>query len=116
MSDTVNKRIEGWRWGVAVGVTAAVAVPSLIPSTGVGSSVALGLHAVAGAILVGGYGMAFAVGRDRTPVWWCLVMAAGVVVGLELAQSVIPGRTPMVDDVLAGWSGAAITAVVWRLR
>lgn len=116
MSDTVNKRIEWWRWVVAVGVTAGVAVPSLLPSTGVESVVALGLHAVAGAILVGGYRVAFAVGRDKPSGWWWLVVAAGVVVGLELAQSFVPGRTPMVVDVLAGWGGAVAATVVWRVR
>lgn len=117
MSDTARRRIDWWRWLLVVGVTAAVAVPSLLPSAGVGSGVGVGLHVVAGAILVGGYGLAVA---DRpasgASIWWCVIAAGGVVVLLEGLQAGVPGRSPTVVDVLAGWGGVAVTALVWTVH
>lgn len=114
MSDTAKNGREWWRWLVVCGVTVGVGVPSLLPNAGVGGGVALWLHALAGAILVSGYAVAVGVRTADSRIgYWVVGGAVVVVVVIEALQAGIPGRSPALLDVVAGWGGVAVAGVGW---
>jgi len=100
------------RTAVAVGVTAVVVAASLVslPEGGPDTFPSGLLH------VVGYAAVAAAVARTRPSTRRGLAVAvvAATVVGggVEFLQSLVPGRTPSVDDAVANFVGAAVGAVL----
>jgi VanZ family protein len=114
-----RRRPGGRRAGTAAAVVAAVVVASLVPLGGGGPAFPDGLFHVVGYAAV-----AAAVARTRPPTRRGLLVAAvvafGVGAGVELVQSVVPGRTPSLADaganLVGSVAGAVLTVAVRRSR
>lgn len=101
-----------------VALTVVVVVASLVPTPGSGEPVAPAgsdklVHAVGYAAL------AFAVGwarEDRTTATVALAVGGATLLGggVELAQTLVPGRDPSAFDGVANALGAGVGAVAWR--
>ena len=92
-------------------VVAAVVLASLVPLPAGGATFPDGVvHVVSYAAV------AAAVARTRPPTRRTLVVAVVVATavggGVELLQSLVPGRTPSVDDAVANLAGAAVGAAL----
>lgn len=116
----------GRRWAAVVGVAGVVGAASLVPLSGSpagGSPLAVPggdklLHAVGYAAVAYLFARARAAdgGTPTAAALLAVVVATALGGGVEVLQSVVPGRTPSALDAAANAAGAVGGAFAWLAR